>query len=1085
MAEITGFIRGDASNFIAAVASARVALAQFRDLARRTAPQVSQSLNTISTSARRVRNEFNQAAIAVRRLGAEARNAGARVVRVQARLVSLERTTGTLNLGIASLAGSFLLFRGISAVEDAIRSTVRLVFEVERATAEVSTLVDTASVPVEKILRNARELTRAFGFEAVDSIKAAYQAISAGVAPAEVVGFLAENAKLATAGLTDLANTVDITTSVINAFGFSIKDTGLISDVLFQTVKDGKVTLDDLVKSLGRAIPAAANSGVSFLDLNAAVATTTKGGINARESVTGLVQAFKGIVKPTNDARAVAKTLGIRFDSTALRVKGFSGFLKELRGALKESEEQGFDTIQMLNTLFGNIRATRVILPLVGNQFEQFERSLENTRNAAGNVDVASKKVAITLDRQLKIAVEEIRDIALEAGTQIAKLALDIIGAGKESATTRESIKLLGNSIRTMTTGPVAALRVALKLIRRDFKGAVEVLGETERASSLVIAGAGGVADIFVGQLSPAIGQVIGLTKDLAVKLNDGVTGLEKLQSFGVDFGISSGIGKFFNSIVSFLDEIREKTFLVRDALQFIDDLRSGGLGGGRAFFEGTDRRDASAAQKRADEERDEFLRAARRRTEAAILAADRAEAEEAKRQVAREQSRFTTAPARRRATELEEEQEIRAEKELIKQRNANLFAFRDAARLVDNAILDLNDELRLVSPEADGTRAAIRKQIIEFERMQATVNRLSGSSALAGEGLSDANKALNSIRISVGNFDLTSFLDKVEDQGRVASAKIEEELNNPFNAVNRSARRGAGLLRSSADQLRLSSDEAARSVIGSGRRSSDAIVSFGSGIRSGARTLTENARRASVELQAEFKRLFESPLGVVGTRKERDNLLREISGDNQAFRERQQARLDAFADKKAVREEESVRRLDDFNRSLVEASRTVATRSFEGLDTREGQRAAREAFIASENANRAALRRTGTPLSLSDLISPEQLFAQMLRQQGINVFGAQRGGTVPGVGSGDRVPALLEPGEEVVRKEEAPIVRAILQALSQGSAGGAPGTSLSIQNLTLNVEMRGQGGADLADGVVRRLVRLSDLGQVDQMARF
>ena len=50
---------------------------------------------------------------------------------------------------------------------------------------------------------------------------------------------------------------------------------------------------------------------------------------------------------------------------------------------------------------------------------------------------------------------------------------------------------------------------------------------------------------------------------------------------------------------------------------------------------------------------------------------------------------------------------------------------------------------------------------------------------------------------------------------------------------------------------------------------------------------------------------------------------------------------------------------------------------------------------------------------------------------------GFQTGGAVPGTGMGDKIPALLEPGEFVVRRERAQLFGALLQAINSSSMGG------------------------------------------------
>lgn len=64
-----------------------------------------------------------------------------------------------------------------------------------------------------------------------------------------------------------------------------------------------------------------------------------------------------------------------------------------------------------------------------------------------------------------------------------------------------------------------------------------------------------------------------------------------------------------------------------------------------------------------------------------------------------------------------------------------------------------------------------------------------------------------------------------------------------------------------------------------------------------------------------------------------------------------------------------------------------------------------------------------------------------------------QRGGIVPGVGYGDHVPALLEPGEYVVNRRATQQNRGTLEAINNGRAGLGGQT-----NVTVNIALDGEG---------------------------
>lgn len=230
----------------------------------------------------------------------------------------------------------------------------------------------------------------------VELTTAAYDVASAGFTKtADQVNILEAATKGAIGGFSSINTVADATTSILNAYGRSAGDAGLIVDQLIQTQNDGKVTVDQYAEAIGRVIPTAAAAGVSIEEINAAVAALTVKGTISSESVTGLKAAIAAIIGPTDEAKETAQRLGIGFNAAALESKGLSGVLGDVEKATGGNVEQ-------IDLLFGSTEALNAVLALTAGGSEKFTQFLKNQETATGAADKAFKTMTDTLEGALK-----------------------------------------------------------------------------------------------------------------------------------------------------------------------------------------------------------------------------------------------------------------------------------------------------------------------------------------------------------------------------------------------------------------------------------------------------------------------------------------------------------------------------------------------------------------------------------------------------------------------------------------------------------------------------------------------------------
>lgn len=254
--------------------------------------------------------------------------------------------------------------------------------ELEDASAKVKSIAQDA-LNLQVIKDGLLKASNKTGINTKELGDTQYNAISSGVKANESLQAALTSAKLAKAGFTDANSALKVLTSTMNVYGLQGQEAmGKISDKMLVVQNLGVTTVAELAESMGSVTPIAQSAGVSIDDLDASMISLTKNGIKTDEAVTELKGIFTSVIAPTKESSDAAKKFGIDFSAAALKSKGFSKFLEEIR------EKTGGSTEKM-GQLFGNVRALTGALVLTGSGFNDFNNGLEAVRDSAGMTDKA------------------------------------------------------------------------------------------------------------------------------------------------------------------------------------------------------------------------------------------------------------------------------------------------------------------------------------------------------------------------------------------------------------------------------------------------------------------------------------------------------------------------------------------------------------------------------------------------------------------------------------------------------------------------------------------------------------------------
>lgn len=343
-------------------------------------------------------------------------------------------------------------------------------------------------------------------------VPALYQAISAGVPQDNVFEFMRVASNAAQGGVTELETAVDGISSVMNAYGQDVISATQASDLMFTAVKGGKLTFDELSRSLFNVIPTAASLNLEFGNVTAALATMTAQGTPTTVATTQLRQL---LIELSKDGSAAAATF------EKLSGKSFTEFIAQggnLAGALAIMEQGAADSNLRLSDMFSSVEAGNAALALTGAGAAKFAQELEAAANASGATEEAAAIMNDSLEHQealAKAAKEEMMVLIgeglepakrawLELQTAIAKTAVESLKTGAVEDDLRAQFEELGFAGADLEMRIVAA-RMATTELGNEQIGAEAQAVRMARAVELLSGEFDGNVDALNDQVSATI----------------------------------------------------------------------------------------------------------------------------------------------------------------------------------------------------------------------------------------------------------------------------------------------------------------------------------------------------------------------------------------------------------------------------------------------------------------------------------------------------------------------------------------------------------------------------------------------------
>lgn len=435
----------------------------------------------------------------------------------------------------------------IGAVTAAIYAgPVQAAQEYETAIAKVSTIADAQAVPIEEMSSEIMKLSNTTGIAASQIADDVYNAISAGQQTGDAVNFVSYSTKLAKAGFAESAQTLDVLTTILNAYGMEAEEVSKVSDMLVQTQNKGKVSVGELSSVMGKIIPTANANNVALEQLCAGYAIMTSKGIAAAETTTYMNSMLNELSKSgTTAEKTLRATTGKSFKELMTEGKSLGEVIEILQ---QEAEKSG----KSLNDMFGSAEAGKAAVSLLSGGVEGFNEQVAGMVDSVGATEEAFAKMDQTTEAKMQKAKNSIANLGIVLGQNL----LPIVGnlADKVAAVVvKVSEFAQANPKLVQTALKVAAALAGMKVagltaklgflhISSGIKDAQKIL-ELFKIKAIGLSGIGSKVVGFITKPFSGIGGILG-------KALSGIGGIVARSPLG---SIGRVVASSFGKIGSFI----------------------------------------------------------------------------------------------------------------------------------------------------------------------------------------------------------------------------------------------------------------------------------------------------------------------------------------------------------------------------------------------------------------------------------------------------------------------------------------------------------------------------------------------------
>ena len=245
-----------------------------------------------------------------------------------------------------------------------------------------------------------------------------YQAM-AGMKTNEVLEMTPKLLKMSIAAGSDFAQTSDIVTDNLTAFGMSLKDSDRLMDVMVATSNNANTN----VQMLGEAykyVAATSRNFESFEDVNILLGVLADNGIKSGQAGRNLAGIYRRLANPSKQVGNALKDLNIQLYDQQGHFRGLKALSDDLKIAtagLSEEERNRY------LTMIAGGEGMKIMASIMGTTEENYNKVANAVRNSSGATDKFADDMSNTTANKIAQFKSAIDDLKISLGEAFAPIA--------------------------------------------------------------------------------------------------------------------------------------------------------------------------------------------------------------------------------------------------------------------------------------------------------------------------------------------------------------------------------------------------------------------------------------------------------------------------------------------------------------------------------------------------------------------------------------------------------------------------------------------------------------------------------------
>lgn len=303
----------------------------------------------------------------------------------------------------------------VSVLKSSVEAYANLEDQVRRNKAIMG-----ATVQQEKqLMQQTRDLGRSTKFTAQEVAEAQMYQAMAGMKTNEVLEMTPKLLKMSIAAGSDFAQTSDIVTDNLTAFGMSLKDSDRLMDVMVTTSNNANTN----VQMLGEAykyVAATSRNFESFEDVNILLGVLADNGIKSGQAGRNLAGIYRRLANPSKQVGNALKDLNIQLYDQQGHFRGLKALSDDLKIAtagLTQEERNRY------LTMIAGGEGMKILASIMGTTEENYNKVANAVRNSSGATDKFANDMSNTTANKIAQFKSAIDDLKISLGEAFAPIA--------------------------------------------------------------------------------------------------------------------------------------------------------------------------------------------------------------------------------------------------------------------------------------------------------------------------------------------------------------------------------------------------------------------------------------------------------------------------------------------------------------------------------------------------------------------------------------------------------------------------------------------------------------------------------------